>query len=67
LNLKRHLPSGSDKPQPYFGPEKTIEGIGAENDFLFSFLAQRSPQALQSVFGPLGPFRHSGESSVPFN
>lgn len=31
----------------------------------FSFLAQRSPHALQSVFGPLGPFRHSGESSVP--
>ena len=31
----------------------------------FSFLAQRKPQALHSVFGPLGPFLHSGESSVP--
>lgn len=31
----------------------------------FSFLAHRRPQALQSVLGPLGPLRHSGESSVP--
>lgn len=31
----------------------------------FSFLAHRRPQALQSVLGPLGPFRHSGESMVP--
>jgi hypothetical protein len=23
------------------------------------------PQALHNVFGPFGPFRHSGESSVP--
>lgn len=31
----------------------------------FSFLAHRKPHALQSVLGPLGPFRHSGESMVP--
>lgn len=33
--------------------------------FFFSFFAQRRPHALHSVFGPVGPFRHSGESSVP--
>jgi hypothetical protein len=33
--------------------------------FFFSFFAQRSPHALHSVLGPVGPFRHSGESSVP--
>jgi len=33
--------------------------------FFFSFFAHRSPQALHNVFGPLGPFRHSGESRVP--
>ena len=27
--------------------------------------AQRRPQALQSVFGPSGPFLHSGESVLP--
>lgn len=31
----------------------------------FSFLAHLKPHALHSVFGPLGPFLHSGESSVP--
>lgn len=29
------------------------------------FFAQRRPQALQRVFGPRGPLRHSGESTVP--
>jgi hypothetical protein len=33
--------------------------------FFFSFFAQRRPHALHSVLGPVGPFRHSGESSVP--
>ncbi len=32
--------------------------------FLMRF-AQRSPQALQSVLGPVGPLRHSGESVRP--
>lgn len=31
----------------------------------FVRFAQRSPQALQSVLGPVGPFRHSGESTRP--
>jgi hypothetical protein len=56
----------SMQPAPaYLCPENTIKGTGAEPDFLFSFLAHRRPQALQSVLGPLGPLRHSGESSVP--
>lgn len=38
---------------------------GAVGFVFFSFLAQRRPQALQRVFGPVGPFRHSGESRVP--
>lgn len=44
-------------------------GIGVAPEpllfFFFSFLAHLRPQALQSVLGPAGPFRHSGESSVP--
>jgi len=31
----------------------------------FARFAQRNPQALQRVFGPLGPLRHSGESVRP--
>ena len=31
----------------------------------FSFLAHLKPHALHRVLGPLGPFLHSGESSVP--
>lgn len=29
------------------------------------FLAHRRPQALHRVFGPFGPFLHSGDSKVP--
>lgn len=45
---------------------RVFEGAGADPACgFFSFFAQRSPQALQSVLGPLGPLRHSGESITP--
>jgi len=37
--------------------EKLATGEGIVNNV--------QPHALHSVLGPLGPFRHSGESSVP--
>jgi hypothetical protein len=39
--------------------------VGLGPAFFFSFFAHRRPHALQRLFGPVGPFRHSGESRVP--
>ncbi len=50
-------------PEP--APGGTVGRLELAGVFFFSFLAQRRPHALQRVFGPLGPLRHSGESKVP--
>lgn len=59
--------AGGDHPAMVRSPPLVVEGTVPRftNCLFFSFLAQRRPQALQSVLGPLGPFLHSGDSRVP--
>ena len=55
----------SDQLLPALVPAGNVGAICPFPGFFFSFFAQRKPHALHKVFGPVGPFRHSGESSVP--
>ena len=49
------------------GGEAAEPGVSVVGEFLALLfdLAHRRPQALQSVRGPIGPARHSGESVRP--
>jgi len=62
-------PAPAPRAPCFLDPERELATEAAlrtgESSFFFERLAQRRPQALQSVFGPFGPLRHSGESVRP--